>query len=74
MVAYLFNQWRTKLKDGALIAGHDFCQRFWPNNYKSILSLRSQALNGTICQARGVLTANSEDIIPSFFFYYAKMQ
>jgi len=74
MVADLFSQWRPKLKDGALIAGHDFCQRFWPNNYKSIMSLRRYSSDGKMHQVRGILTANSEDIIPSFFFYYAKMQ
>lgn len=67
--AEILAKWHPKLKPGAIVAGHDYCNRFWPENFKSINSMASIAKGNSIQTAPGVLTENDEDIIPSFYFW-----
>ena len=67
-VAIIFQQWQSKLKPGAFVSGHDYCKRFWPENFKSINSLETFADSNGIKFVPGILNNNNEDIIPSFYF------
>ncbi len=69
-VAEIFAKWRSKLKPGAIVSGHDYCTRFWPENFKSINTLIGEADERGIQFAPGILNDNDEDVIPSFHFKF----
>ena len=64
--ASIILKWLPKMKNGGIIAGHDFCEHSWPLNFDSICKALDSPQFEAIKKIEGVLTANTEDAIPSF--------
>ncbi len=64
--AHILKKWMPKLKDGALIAGHDFCKINWPMNYQRLTEALNALKTENLTLVPGILTFNQDDIFPSF--------
>lgn len=66
VAAQILETWLPKLKDDAVVAGHDFCRINWPVNYVRLTeTLKSLNFKETIL-VPGVFTSKTDDIFPSF--------